>query len=288
MIKPAYCALAFLDSRDRLIAKVVDMERNLDDLKIQISTFNTDLTDLGATAKSSECEKNIKGRLDYRRHVRKYHSHLATKNCHDCDEKFYSVCDLRKHTKDIHIDRTNLNTLADNTDLDDGLDDIMEGGTQVEEVTKERLDRTEAGERLDRKKDGNQNHGARDKFCLISKRLHRHKMAENTRLRDKNDKKDDLYEFWRQNYVKNDSCFMQERSKKNKITLYWKLVYLCWWKERQKILYRGYKQRSFTDIQTIHRWVKMDQKNGSEKQTWEKYLHPRARKCLAIVMTLFT
>ena len=60
------CALAFLDSRDRLIAKVVDLERNLDDLKIQISTFNTDLTDLGATAKRktysfecSECEKKI-------------------------------------------------------------------------------------------------------------------------------------------------------------------------------------------------------------------------------------
>ena len=240
------------------------------------------------------CSKVFKKRSDIQAHMKRHSDEYP---CNYCTKGAKSSEALQKHI-DEHMDRTNLNTLADNTDLDDGLDDIMEGGTQVgsshvlgvshKGVTKERLDRTEAGGRLDRKKDGNQNHGARDKFCLISKRLHRHKMAENTRLRDKNEKNDDLYEFWRQNYVKNDSCFMQEPRKKNKITLYWKLVYLCWWKERQKILYRGYKQRSFTDIQTIHRWVKMDQKNGSEKQTWEKYLHTRARNCLAIVMPLFT
>merc|ERR1712208_158271 len=77
-----------------------------------------------------------------------------------------------------------------------------------------RLARTEAGGRLKRKKDKNQNHGARDQFCLISKRLQDYKMMANTRSRDRND---GLYKFWRENYVRMDSCCLPEINKKNKV-----------------------------------------------------------------------
>ena len=96
-------------------------------------------------------------------------------------------------------------------------------------------------------------------------------MAENTRLRDKNDKNDDLYEFWRQNYVKNDSCFLQETNKTNKITLYWKLVYLCWWKERQKYCTEDTNSeasQTYRQSTDVSKWIrKMDQKNRHGKST---------------------
>merc|ERR1712208_62928 len=95
---------------------------------------------------------------------------------------------------------------------------ILSHETVVDEITKgvteERLARTEAGGRLKRKKDKNQNHGARDQFCLISKRLQNYKMTANTRLHDRND---GLYKFWRENYVRMDSCCLPEINKKNKV-----------------------------------------------------------------------
>jgi len=100
------------------------------------------------TFECKECDKDIKGRLAYRKHMRKYHglaekksvemnvrtqcpycekelantyifySHVALlhreeafkyhseiefkKECEDCNEKFYNICDLGKHTKLVH------------------------------------------------------------------------------------------------------------------------------------------------------------------------------------------
>ena len=66
------CALAFLDSRDRLIAKFADLERNLDDWKIQITDVWEDTDEKLVDAIDKQEEGFAKYDKDYVDITRKY------------------------------------------------------------------------------------------------------------------------------------------------------------------------------------------------------------------------
>ena len=181
---------------------------------------------LGKTFSCPHCEYSSKYKLNVKNHIRGSHSN-ERHPCHQCAKESKWVQALKQHidcahkgpifsTKIKHKEKEVLKLHTKYLDIVTDMETVGSSYTVVDEITKgvteERLARTEAGGRLKRKKDKNQNHGARDQFCLISKRLHNYKMAANTRSRDRNDGL-----FWRENYVRMDSCFLQEINKKNKI-----------------------------------------------------------------------
>ena len=143
------------------------------------------------------CSKVFKKRSDIQAHMKRH-----------SDEPLYT--NLNEFEADVHINTLAMGVTKGDTEADEALSSHVLGAS-LKGVTEERLARTEAGGRLKRKKDKNQNHGARDQYCLISKRLQDYKMAANTRSRDRND---GLYKFWREKYVRMDSCFLPEINKK--------------------------------------------------------------------------
>ena len=225
-----------------------------------------------------QCAKEFKWVQALKQHIDCAHEGLifSTKIKHINTHKEKEV--LKLHTKYLDImDNqedvivTDMETVGSSYTV---VDEITKGVTDVEE----RLARTGAGGRLKRKKDKAQNHGASGQFNLITKRLHNYKMAA----------KMAAYENWRENTIiirkdeKMDRCLL--------LKVHWTMgcleqrtnLHITWEGSKygnivkirnkngkystcqnvdgkytkfrdKKILYRGYKQRSFTDIQTICR-----------------------------------